>query len=566
MFVVRLSLPHMKIPRDIWGFLAVWAVINLVQAAVTGLLHDEAYYWVFSQHLSGGYFDHPPGIAAMIAAGYALVGGSLGVRLSVVLANVLTLGWLWHLIGGRDAKLYALLIASMLLVHAGGFIAVPDIPLVLFSTAFFALLKLYLKEDDWRTAAGLGLIIALLGYSKYHGILVVFFSFIPNWRLIYRKSFWIIPLLAAVVYAPHLYWQYAHQFPTFRYHLQDRFRVPYYWGFFTDYLLGQLLVYGPFMSFLVFPAAVRMRTRDAFERTMKWCFYGFFGFFLYTSFRRSVEANWTAMAVIPLVYLAYHYIAESALLQKRVKQWAVPSLLVALLFRVLLVWDFLPPGWNPRNETHGWKDWAGRVATLAGDRPVVFVNSYQFPSKYMFYSGRWAHSLNEVHSAGNQFDLWPEREAAIQGREVLVLWDELKVTDSLEFANAKSRRYQIMPNFRSYNRIKIDIPESEYRLAPGATKEILITMYNPTGLPVDFQADTQPLTLRYCLFRYDKTIILEDVLAPLPVKRLEPGQSVTLPVTIRAPTEKGDTYRFRLAIQNAWIAGRNSNFVRLVVK
>ena len=49
-------------------FYLVWLALGLIQAGTTELLDDEAYYWVFSQHLDWGYFDHPPMTALLIRA------------------------------------------------------------------------------------------------------------------------------------------------------------------------------------------------------------------------------------------------------------------------------------------------------------------------------------------------------------------------------------------------------------------------------------------------------------------------------------------------------------------
>ena len=45
------------------------AVIRLAAAALVPLTEDEAYYRLWSQHLSLGYYDHPPMIAWWIRAG-----------------------------------------------------------------------------------------------------------------------------------------------------------------------------------------------------------------------------------------------------------------------------------------------------------------------------------------------------------------------------------------------------------------------------------------------------------------------------------------------------------------
>src|ERR1700716_4540676 len=67
--------------------------LRLVAAAWTPLTFDEAYYWVWSKHLAGGYYDHPPAVAAVIRLGTLIAGDTeLGVRLfSILLA--LPMSW-----------------------------------------------------------------------------------------------------------------------------------------------------------------------------------------------------------------------------------------------------------------------------------------------------------------------------------------------------------------------------------------------------------------------------------------------------------------------------------------
>ncbi|HVZ77190.1 MAG TPA: hypothetical protein VG818_04315, partial [Gemmatimonadaceae bacterium] len=62
--------------RDDWrlalAVLAAAGVIRLAFAALIPLFPDETYYWEWSRHLAGGYFDHPSGIARLIALGTGL--------------------------------------------------------------------------------------------------------------------------------------------------------------------------------------------------------------------------------------------------------------------------------------------------------------------------------------------------------------------------------------------------------------------------------------------------------------------------------------------------------------
>ena len=62
--------------------------VRLVAAAFTPITFDEAYYWMWSKNLAGGYYDHPPMVAYVIRAGTMIAGDTeLGVRLvSILLA------------------------------------------------------------------------------------------------------------------------------------------------------------------------------------------------------------------------------------------------------------------------------------------------------------------------------------------------------------------------------------------------------------------------------------------------------------------------------------------------
>ena len=72
-------------------FFSGWFVLNLVQAAFTGLFDDEAYYWVYSKFPAWGYFDHSPMIALFIKSGYYFFKNEFGVRLIIVTCSTLTL-------------------------------------------------------------------------------------------------------------------------------------------------------------------------------------------------------------------------------------------------------------------------------------------------------------------------------------------------------------------------------------------------------------------------------------------------------------------------------------------
>src|SRR4051794_11083078 len=59
----------------LWGLIAVSALVRLALAARLGPSNDEAYYAQFARHPDWSYFDHPPLVAVVEAAGLSASGG-----------------------------------------------------------------------------------------------------------------------------------------------------------------------------------------------------------------------------------------------------------------------------------------------------------------------------------------------------------------------------------------------------------------------------------------------------------------------------------------------------------
>src|ERR1700744_2159956 len=109
--------------------------LRLVAAAWTPITFDEAYYWMWSKHLAGGYYDHPPMVALVIRAGTLIAGDTeLGVRLiSILLALPMSFAVYRSaviLFGGRRVAATATILLNVTLMAAvGTMIGTPDPPL-----------------------------------------------------------------------------------------------------------------------------------------------------------------------------------------------------------------------------------------------------------------------------------------------------------------------------------------------------------------------------------------------------------------------------------------------------
>src|SRR5439155_22310231 len=122
----------------------------------------------------------------------------------------------------------------------------------------------------------MGICMACMLYSKYHGVLVIVFTLISNPRLFLKPYTWLAGTICVLLFFPHLYWQYTHNFPSVQYHLFERNASYYKFSFTTEYILGQIAFAGPVMGWCLLFAAIRYRPMSASERAMEYAFVGIY--------------------------------------------------------------------------------------------------------------------------------------------------------------------------------------------------------------------------------------------------------------------------------------------------
>ncbi len=473
---------NQTIPRLVPAFLGCLLLLNLVQAAFTELLYDEAYYWYYAQNISWGYFDHPPMVAWMIGLGSSLIPGELGVRVVSVLMGIGTLLLLWRLIeapGKRENTSRILLwLFSITLLHAYGFLSLPDTPLLFFTALFLLAARYFLKRPGLLPAFGLGLVMAALMYSKYHAALVIIFVLLSNLKLLRSGYAWLALAVSLLAYFPHLYWLYEQEFVSVRYHLFERPNQPYSFSKFTaGYFLNLIALFG-----LTFPWAYRSlwnyRPTDAFRRSLKFVAWGIFLFFLLSSFQRRIQTQWLIAACIPMAVLVGETLLTHPATGKWVTRAAIANIAVLLFLRIGLAYEPLFP---VPFEAHGNKAWVASLQEVAQGSPVVFENSYRQASMYRFYSGDMAFSLNNAYYRKNQYSI-DDSEARMQGRRVFFIRVIDRETPHYFIDQAGEKKYgSFLDPFTSYRKLEAGTqPENVY--PPGDTGTFWL--YNPYDQPV----------------------------------------------------------------------------------
>ncbi|MEP6595435.1 MAG: glycosyltransferase family 39 protein [Ginsengibacter sp.] len=440
-------------------FLTAWTLFNFFQAANTVLLND-AYYWAYSNFLDWGYFDHPPMIAALIKAGFFLFHNELGVRFFILILNALTILIIYNLLTRRNDVLFYAIVCSIAVLQIGGFIAVPDIPLIFFVALFFLVYKNFLASSSWGNTILLGIVMALMLYSKYHGVLIILFTIISNPALLKNTKAYVAVLIGALLFMPHVYWEYKHGFPSVIYQLFERNESTYRLRKVTEYIEGQILFAGPLMGWLLLWGAFMFQSANLFERALKFSLVGIYVFFLFSNLKGKVEANWTAPVLIPLIVLSHQYFYNKKIWQ-RILIYAVPiSLALVFFVRFYLISDNKFIKALNTNEFEQNKKWSREIKSFSGGLPVVFIDSYQKASKYWFYSGIESFSLNSPDYRRNNYNFWPI-EKSMQGKTVYVMAPDnpLYFTDSVP-TTAGMLRARRIDSFYSYSGVQLNLEGS----------------------------------------------------------------------------------------------------------
>ena len=520
-----------KISNKQWAaiFVLSWIAFNLLLCAYTDLAEDEAYYWLFAKYLDWGYFDHPPMIALMIRAGGMLFSEELGVRFFTAVFSGLTLYLLFVITKFENVKLLFLLFLTAPAFHAFGFISAPDVPLMFFGALYILLFKRFVEANTLKNAMLLGVVASLMMYSKYHGILLILFTFLPNITLLKRLNFWLMTLVALLLFLPHIFWQIANDYPSLRYHLVDRVNRPYEFNFTLQYFLGQLGLCGPIL-FILFFTSLR-KTVTSFYATMKYSAVAIFAFFFLFSFRTFIEANWGAIAFVPVLLYAHSTLQDGVAKVWKTFSYIVVLILIALRVALVFPNDFLRL--SITKQFYHDSEFYPKVKALAGDLPVVFMNTYQKPSKYYFYYNVPSFSLNSFWYRRNQFDKWPIQKD-LQGKEVLLV-----ATDNFDGAQKIAAKYSDIyfaryTNFKSYGYLEFSVDKKKFQIREGENLRDSLLVKNIWGH--DLAGDTSSVEIGVVL-RGEGKETLHSV-ARVPVNSLRSGNKI--PFEMPVALEKGE--------------------------
>lgn len=476
----------LKLPRLFIYLLGFVLVLNLLQAYFTDIIFDEAYYWHYAQSMAWGYFDHPPMVALLIKLSGLFFDGELGVRFMSCLISIGIPLLLWLTIENPHKKKYTahffILVFSMTLFNAYGFLTLPDTPLLFFTALFLLIYKYFIKAPTIPLSIALGVAMATLMYSKYHAVLVILFVLMSNLKLVRNKHAWLAVFVALICYTPHFVWLYENDFVSIKYHLFERPNAAYNFNKYSvGFLVNLMAIFG--LTFpLMYKALFNTKPGDLFTKALLYLVYGVLIFFFVSSFNRRVQTQWIIIISIPMAIIVFNYMLVNEEARRWLYRLGLVNIFVILFLRVGLIYEPLFP---ILYETHGNKEWVRQIQKVAGDYPVVFENSYRNAPMYSFYTGKTSFSLNNINYRQNQYSI-DNSEGKVQHQKILYVSKYLNERE-FTFPKISGTIYyaKFIENFESFRKLKCILEPKEFLL--DAKQEHLLGVYNPYEQPIDLR-------------------------------------------------------------------------------
>ena len=442
--------------RLYWPFLTILIGLRLVFWLGAFPNPDEAYYWLWGQHLDWSYFDHPPFHAWIQGMFSAILGRSHFVLRLPNLITTSLLFWLYwvvcHQLYGSQAQnafwLTVLLVLTSPLFFLFLAMAWHDHWLVWFGTAASYCLVRFLSHERLQAYIwlyGAGLLIGLAGLCKYVALFLgIGFLVAIATHSRWRSLFWNGHLYGAIsvaflVMLPVFWWNLQHNFYSFQFYLGRSVQAEtstIQWFGPLGFLLLSSLILGPVQVWLTLQALTQCFSVP-FGTTYQRVAFILFGtssiVLAGLALKVPVLYYWNILAyplLFPLMvgnFLDWHRSHEL-----RNRRWLNTALVLGTLTAGLLVTHYtvLPlsalvsdTGDDDTRMLYGWQPLAEFIQQKSAGfsaAPLLLTTDYRSASAL-------AYALNDpsvlaISGRIDQFDFWYD-SARMDGQEGILVGD-----------------------------------------------------------------------------------------------------------------------------------------------
>ncbi len=447
--------------------IGVLTIFKLIYTIWLDVIPDEAYYYLWGQHLQLSYFDHPPMIAYAFAF-LSLFFKSIPfvVHLLPILLGAATSIYAYYLAKNLFGELIAftfLVVSNFTLVmFAGSIIATPDTLMIFFLTAGLFHFHKATTNGNLLQWILVGIFFGLGLLSKYVTVLMfpalfLYLIFTPQRTWLKTVKPYIALLISLVLFLPVIIWNMQNNWISFSFQFSHGVGGSFpNWQTLGDYLGGQLGILGPLLFVLFVIALIKIVVEWKYHsENVKLLFFAalfFFGFFLLSSLQKKVEANWPAFAYVPGILLVVY--ANMRYWQEHVGwriTWVVNWFLLVIVLLVVLLQVYIPVipiKYDPTDQFYGWNRAGEDAARILEEYPSLIpaANRHQIASELIVYSGH-EFICFDLGSRIHQFTLW-RNDNELKGRDFL-FFDVAKELNPVVLASFEKIKY-----LTSYPRVR----------------------------------------------------------------------------------------------------------------
>jgi hypothetical protein len=232
--------------------------------------------------------------------------------------------------------------------------------------------------------------------------------------------------------------------------------------------------------------------------------------------------------------------------------------------------DFLPVSFL-KNEFHNKKQWAKDISTLAGDRPVVFTNSYQRPAVYTFYTGKFAYSLNNLAYRKTQYDIW-DFEEKLHGKDVLYVphFQTYDITQNLTkkaLSNGDTIYFKIFKDFQSLQKECVILSQGQFVFSRSLTNKIHLKIFNPYPFSIDLLHKELPVVFQIGFLKNGSMEVKKNLDLPVSISKLNVGDTISVDCQFTLEDLPAGVYKFGICSETGILYDTfNSKLEEAIVK
>ena len=421
-------------------------LIKLAISLAMNPIGDEAYYWLWGQHLAPSYLDHPPLHAWLLWLVDAIFGWNLfSLRLLTWVTFLATLAvfWDWAKRLAPEAqaehfwRMVCIYLASPLFLGMST-LALNDhlmIALVI-GSAHFMLLFAERWEAGQKRYGLLYLSAGLLGLAvltKYNAVFlglgyVDFLLVRPALRPLFKNPrIYFAGLLSVAIQFPAFYWNLAEGMASYRFHLAERWSGPLQlnWQAPILFVLVALIVVSPFAALGVV-RYLAGRPQGEFAARAKHLSASVFtlsslAMLVLASFAE-VFFYWNIVAFLMVLPLAARAIGTRWLFWLHMLYGAGMALLLVFNQTVAPVANLFGVYDWTISSTYGWEEIGREVEAIRRDYPDAFVAASRYTTAAQLGFAIGDPDVAAISPRPDQFDFWFSADEH-RGQDAIIVAD-----------------------------------------------------------------------------------------------------------------------------------------------